>query len=136
LTVDGVDGAAGRVLLASRLVVAGEWTTYGDLGLAATGGPAARLVARLAARHPEFANAHRVLGRGGVVVRGPGGDREARRARELLTGEGVVFHGRAADPGQRVSWLGLRGRLLALTQPEAADATTAAVPAQATIARG
>jgi alkylated DNA nucleotide flippase Atl1 len=104
--------AAGRVVAASRLLRAGEWTTYGDLGAAATGcGHAARLAARLAASHPEFANAHRVLGSGGVVVRGPGGGEDARRARARLEAEGVVFRGRAADPARRVGWIELRGRL-------------------------
>jgi len=100
------------VVAASRLLRPGEWTTYGDLGAAATGGGrAARLAARLAATHPEFANAHRVLGSGGVVVRGPGADGQARRARALLEAEGVAFRGRAADPARRVGWVALRGRL-------------------------
>jgi alkylated DNA nucleotide flippase Atl1 len=100
------------MLLASRLVYAGEWTTYGDLGAAATGGGnAARQVARLAASHPDFANAHRVLGSGGVVVRGPGEEEGARRSRARLVAEGVSFHGRAADPSRRVRWVELRGRL-------------------------
>ncbi len=103
---------AGRVLALTRLLRPGEWTTYGDLGAAATGGRfAARLVARLAANHPDFANAHRVLGSGGVVVRGPGAEAQARRARERLQDEGVPFRGRAADPACRVTWVELRGRL-------------------------
>lgn len=77
-------------------------------------------MARLAAGHPAFANAHRVLGSGGVVVRGPGGEAEGRRARARLEAEGVVFHGRAADPAFRVSWLGLRGRLRELDDENAA----------------
>jgi hypothetical protein len=68
-------------------------------------------VARLAAGHPDFANAHRVLASGGVVVRGPGGEAAARRARERLLAEGVPFRGRAADPALRVRWVELRGRL-------------------------
>jgi alkylated DNA nucleotide flippase Atl1 len=104
--------AADRVLAASRLVRPGEWTTYGDLGAAATGSRfAARLVARLAASHPRFANAHRVLGSGGVVVRGPGGEAAARRARDRLLAEGVSFRGCVADPVRRVRWVELRGRL-------------------------
>lgn len=115
------------MIAASRLLRAGEWTTYGDLGAAATGGgQAARLTARLAASHPEFANAHRVLGSGGVVVRGPGGDEDARRARARLEAEGVVFRGRAADPARRVGWVELRGRLSELGW---ADAAPAAAPA-------
>ncbi len=90
----------------------GEWTTYGDLGAAATGGGrAARLVARLAGVHPEFANAHRVLGAGGRVVSGPGQEASARRRRGQLEAEGVVFRGQAADPARRVRWVELRGRL-------------------------
>lgn len=90
----------------------GEWTTYGDLGAAASGsGQAARLAARLAARHPEFANAHRVLAAGGVVTRGPGGESAASAARARLLAEGVPFRGRRADPACRVGWIELRGRL-------------------------
>jgi alkylated DNA nucleotide flippase Atl1 len=93
-------------------VLPGEWTTYGDLGAAATGGGnAARLVARLAASHPDFANAHRVLGSGGMVVRGPGAEGQARRARSRLEAEGVTFRGQVADPARRVRWIALRGRL-------------------------
>jgi alkylated DNA nucleotide flippase Atl1 len=100
------------VLLASTLVHPGEWTTYGDLGAVATGGGvAARLVARLAASHPEFENAHRVLGSGGLVVRGPGDEVDAKRSRARLESEGVVFRGRVADPACRVRWVELRGRL-------------------------
>jgi alkylated DNA nucleotide flippase Atl1 len=103
------------VLLASRLVLPGEWTTYGDLGAAATGGGrAARQVARLASTHPDFANAHRVLGSGGVVVSGRGDADGARLRRAGLEAEGVTFRGRAADPSRRVRWVALRGRLAEL----------------------
>lgn len=101
-----------RILLASRLVYVGEWTTYGDLGAVATdGGNAARQAARLAANHPDFANAHRVLGSGGVVVHGAGGQENARLRRERLEEEGVEFCGRIADASRRVRWAELRGRL-------------------------
>ncbi|HEY4025717.1 MAG TPA: hypothetical protein VGO86_04740 [Candidatus Dormibacteraeota bacterium] len=107
------------MLLASRLVLHGEWTTYGDLGAAATGGGvAARLAARLAASHPEFANAHRVLGSGGVVVSGKGDEASALRRRARLEAEGVVFRGRAADPSCQVRWIELRGRLIELETGE------------------
>jgi alkylated DNA nucleotide flippase Atl1 len=112
--LSGAVSPADRVLAASRLLRPGEWTTYGELGAAATGGGnAARLVARLATHHPGFANAHRVLGSGGVVVRGRGGEAAAQRARERLEDEGVPFRGRAADPACRVGWVELRGRLVA-----------------------
>ena len=101
-----------RILLASRLVFFGEWTTYGDLGAAATdGGNAARQAARLAAGHPDFANAHRVLGSGGVVVYGAGGQENARLRRRRLEEEGIEFRGRTADGSRRVRWGELRGRL-------------------------
>jgi len=104
--------AAARVLLASRAVYAGEWTTYGDLGAAATdGGRAARLAARLASVHPEFANAHRVLASGGRVSHPRGEEAEGRRRRARLESEGVTFRGRTADPERRVRWIELRGRL-------------------------
>lgn len=103
------------MLLASRVVLHGEWTTYGDLGAAATGGGvAARVAARLASTHPEFANAHRVLGSGGVVMCGQGAEVNARHRRARLEAEGVVFRGRAADPARRVRWVELRGRLMEL----------------------
>ncbi len=107
------------VLLASQLVRPGEWTTYGDLGAAATGGGhAARQVARLAASHDEFANAHRVLASGGRVAHGPGDEVSARRRRARLEAEGVVFRDGVADPFRRVGWIELRGRLLeALPSP-------------------
>ena len=100
--------------MASRLLARGEWTTYGELGAAATDGRnAARLVARLASGHPEFANAHRVLGSGGRVA---GGEAGARRRQARLEAEGVAFHGRAADPARRVGWIELRGRLAEVRQ--------------------
>src|SRR5262249_50243146 len=90
----------------------GEWTTYGDLGAAATdGGNTARQAARLAAGHPDFANAHRVLGSGGVVVYGAGGPENARLRRRRLEGEGVGIRGGPADGSRRVRWGELRGRL-------------------------
>jgi alkylated DNA nucleotide flippase Atl1 len=109
----GREDVARRILVASGLLRPGEWTTYGDLGAAATGGGrAARLVARLAATHDEFANAHRVLGSGGRVVRGPGAEEQARRSRARLEAEGVTFRGPAADSSRRVRWVELRGRLV------------------------
>jgi len=103
--------------VASRLVHPGEWTTYGDLGAAATGGGnAARQVARLVS-HPDFANAHRILGSGGRVAHGPGGEESARWRRARLEAEGVAFRGRLADPHRRVRWAELRGRLSELDGP-------------------
>jgi len=90
-------------------VYRGEWTTYGELGAAASDGRnAARLAGRLASQHPAFANAHRVLGSGGRLA---GEEADARRRRARLEAEGVAFYGRAADQARRVGWVELRGRL-------------------------
>jgi alkylated DNA nucleotide flippase Atl1 len=106
-----VSRAAQAVLAVSRTLRPGEWTTYGELGAAATGGAvAARLVARMV-NHPDFANAQRVLGSGGRVAGGPG-DSSAARRRARLEAEGVVFRGPRADPSRHVGWVELRGRLL------------------------
>lgn len=107
----------GRILLVSRLLRVGEWTTYGDIGIAASGSPhAARMVGHLASTDPEFANAHRVLGSGGAVVPGQGGKASAARRRRRLQAEGVCFKGATADRSRRVGWLDLRGRLAELEQ--------------------
>jgi alkylated DNA nucleotide flippase Atl1 len=102
----------GRILLVSRLLRVGEWTTYGDIGIAASGSRhAARMVGHLASTDPGFANAHRVLGSGGFVVPGQGGKAAAARRRHRLQAEGVQFKGATADQSRRVGWLDLRGRL-------------------------
>lgn len=101
------------IIEVSRLLRAGEWTTYGDLAAAAGGLGAARVVGRLAAGHPAFANAHRVLGAGGRVA--PAGTGAAARRRRALEAEGVVFAGVHADPARRVGWNELRGRLAEVT---------------------
>jgi alkylated DNA nucleotide flippase Atl1 len=95
----------------------GEWTTYGELAMAATGGRLARQVGHLAANHPDFENAHRVLGAGGVVRRSDGDRVDAVRSRRHLESEGVVFQRDRADPAHHVGWIELRGRLQELLHP-------------------
>jgi hypothetical protein len=57
-----------RILGLSRLIDRGEWTTYKDFSIAVYDNwRMALTVARVAARHPAFANAHRVLQTGGTV---------------------------------------------------------------------
>jgi alkylated DNA nucleotide flippase Atl1 len=89
------------------LVRRGEWTTYGDIGVAALGGRAARIVGRLAATHRRFPNAHRVLRAGGRLA----ADGHAPLRRMRLEAEGITFDdaGRA-DPGRRVDWSDLEAR--------------------------
>ncbi len=60
-----------RILNASRLIKDGYWVTYGDIAIAAFDNPKlARVVARVAAHNPAFANPHRVLAKGGVIAEG------------------------------------------------------------------
>ena len=100
-------GVAARILAVAALVRHGEWTTYGDIGVAALGGRAARMVGRLAATHRRFPNAHRVLRAGGRLA----DDGHAARRRKRLEAEGIRFDeaGRA-DPGRRVDWCDLEAR--------------------------
>ena len=97
-----------QILCVAGLVARGEWTTYGDVA-AASGARSARLVGSLAAQHPEFPNAHRVLDAAGHVRRPTAGQSSASRAR--LEAEGVRFRGTVADRERRVRWTDLRGRL-------------------------
>jgi alkylated DNA nucleotide flippase Atl1 len=96
------------ILCVAGLVGRGEWTSYGDVA-AAAGGRSARLVGSLAAQHPDFPNAHRVLDAAGRVLRPTAFQSSASRAR--LEAEGVRFRGAVADAGRRVRWTDLRGRL-------------------------
>jgi alkylated DNA nucleotide flippase Atl1 len=106
--LQGGRSTAQRILCVAGLVARGEWTTYGDVAWAA-GGRSARLVGSLAAQHPDFPNAHRVLDAGGHVRRPTVPQSSASRVR--LEAEGVRFHGTVADRERRVSWTDLRGRL-------------------------
>jgi alkylated DNA nucleotide flippase Atl1 len=92
------------ILRASRVIPAGYWTAYGEIGAAATGGRRAhRLVARLAAHDSGFCTPWRVLHADGSIAdgwRGHGGGPE--RCRELLEDEGVRFINGRADPAQKI----------------------------------
>ena len=104
----------------ASLVQPGEWCTYGDVSAAVRGDArAARAVARAAATHPGFPNAHRVLRSGGVIAKGWGGDDGPGPAecRRRLEAEGVVFtpDGRAG-PEFRVT-----GEELVLRAPVSGD---------------
>lgn len=109
-----------KVLRASRVIESGEWTTYGDVAVAVTGHRnAARAVGRMAARHPAFANPHRVIKEGGVIPPGwqgyGGGPEECRRR---LEAEAVRFVGEVADPSQRLTWEVIDQRLAAAEADE------------------
>lgn len=81
-----------RVLLMSRLVPRGRWTTYGDFAIAVYGNLLmARAVARAAAKNLAFANPHRVLMSRGRISPGWRDEqgRGPERCRELLEEDGV-----------------------------------------------
>ncbi len=90
-----LDQRRSRILLASRLVPEGRWTTYGDMGIAVYGHlRGARAVSRVAAKDPAFANPHRVLAQDGTI---PGGwkDDEGQGPEECarrLAREGLELH--------------------------------------------
>lgn len=93
-----------EILRASRMIPAGYWTSYGEIGAAATGKRGThRLVARLAVHDSGFRHAWRVLHADGSIAdgwRGHGGGPE--RCRELLEAEGVRFINGRADPEKKV----------------------------------
>lgn len=109
-----------KMLSASRVIEAGEWTTYGNVAVAVTGHRnAARAVGRMAARHPAFANPHRVIMEGGSIPPGwegyGGGPEECRRR---LEAEGVRFIDDLAEPTQRITWEVIEQRVAALEADE------------------
>ena len=91
------------VLQAGLVLREGEWTTYGDIGIALYGHRrGAQAVASVASKNAAFPNPYRVLGRNGKIPpdwKGYGGGPE--RCRELLEAEGVEFTNDAADPSRR-----------------------------------
>jgi alkylated DNA nucleotide flippase Atl1 len=97
----------------------GEWTTYGDVGLAAHGHPGnARQVGWAAATWAGFPNAHRVLKAGGRIAAGwrdPAGGGPAE-CQQLLEAEGIRFQNGRADPARHVPAAVLRARLAASTR--------------------
>jgi alkylated DNA nucleotide flippase Atl1 len=104
-----------RVLRLSRLIPKGHWTTYGEFAIAVYGNPLmAVTVGRVAAKNPAFANPHRVLKSGGVVVekwrddKGQGPEECKRR----LTSEGVWLPDEdKADSKLFLNWEALIGLL-------------------------
>lgn len=91
-----------------RQLPAGRWTTYGDLATIA--GTAPQPLGSHIARCPECANAHRVLGAGGVPSAGfqwTDPDRTESQ-RDVLEAEGLAFIDEAADPAAWMSASDLR----------------------------
>lgn len=92
-----------RILRAARVIPEGYWTAYGELGLAATGKPNARAVARLAAGMHDFPNAWRVIHADGSIPDGwGGGGHGPEKCRALLEAESVQFINGRADPEKKV----------------------------------
>src|SRR4051812_20793142 len=103
-----------RYFRIARCIRPGEWTTYGDVALAANrDARAAMSVGQAAATLPDFPNPHRLLKADGTIApkwcdaagRGP------EECQRLLEAEGVTFADGKADPGCRVTATTLTIRL-------------------------
>ena len=101
-------------LRAANLLHAGEWTTYSDISIVATGTDASRQsVGRIAATDPLFPNPHRILQSDGSIT-GSWKDQAGNGpeyCQQLLEAEGIRFSGKGiADPKQRVDAATLQAR--------------------------
>lgn len=107
-------GTVNLYIRVAGLIRAGEWTTYGDVALAATGsGNGSQAVGRAAASIPSFPNPHRILQKGGRIpgswrnFSGDGRD----QCMAMLVAEGVAFDAAGlADSGAYVAPERLRER--------------------------
>jgi hypothetical protein len=94
-------------------VGAREWTTAGDISLAARGDiEAAATIARAAVAVPHFPHPERILATGGVIHPYWHGiaDHDEKYLYDLLRQQGVRFIDGHADPSQRVTWDELQRR--------------------------
>jgi alkylated DNA nucleotide flippase Atl1 len=122
-----------RVLRLSRQVAKGEWTTYGDFSIAIyDSSKMALTVARIASRHPAFANPHRVLQAGGTVSpkwRDEDEDKGPEECIRRLTEEGVWDGAKQrANTAGFVDWEELRGRLERDAEPDDLGAARKSMP--------
>lgn len=105
------------VIAIASLIEPGEWTTYGDITVAAIGrSSAAMAVGSIARTNDDFPNAHRVLNASGRVPprwqSSDGGGPEVCQRR--LEAEGIQFSGGGnAEAARRVDGATLRGRFQA-----------------------
>jgi hypothetical protein len=105
-----------RVLRLSRLLNEGEWTTYKDFSIAVYDyWRMAITVARVASRHPAFANPHRVLQSGGTVSpdwHDEDGNHDPEECKRRLRNERAWDdNADRAKPERFVGWEELRRRL-------------------------
>jgi alkylated DNA nucleotide flippase Atl1 len=112
-----------RMLRVTHLVHSGEWTTYGDIAVAAFNNwRMARAVGQSAQHNPAFNAPHRVLSKGGTIAPewtdGQGGDMTT--CRQLLEDEGVSFNGNRANPAHYVGFQELTERLQRAEDEDAA----------------
>lgn len=97
---------AATILPLAALVEPGEWTTYGELSVAAIGrSSAAMTIGNIARSNPDFPNPHRILNARGVPPTNwrsdDGGGPDVCRQR--LEAEGIRFvPSGSADPTQRI----------------------------------
>lgn len=104
-----------RVLRMSRLIPAGNWTTYGEFSIAVYGNwRTAITVGQQAAKNPAFANPHRVLKADGLIPDEwhddlGGGPKECEKR---LRREGVwLAREERADPAKFLNWERLKDLL-------------------------
>jgi alkylated DNA nucleotide flippase Atl1 len=112
-----------RMLRVTHLVHSGEWTTYGDIAVAAFNNwRMARAVGQSAQHNPAFNAPHRVLNKGGTIAPewtdGQGGDMTT--CRQLLEDEGISFNGDRADSAHYVGFQELAERLQRAEDEDAA----------------
>lgn len=111
-----------RVLLLSRLIPRGRWTSYGDFAIAVYGNRRTAItVGQQAAKNPAFANPHRVLWAGGIVPDDWRSDRGGgpEECKDRLRGEGVWLDDEdRADPNRFLDWHALESLL---AEAEASD---------------
>lgn len=117
-----------RVVRLSRLIEAGEWTTYGDFSIAVYDNVNMALpVARVAAHHPAFASPHRLLQAKGSVSEGwhdEQGNHDPEECKGRLREEHVWDDATdSAQPDKRIGWEELQTRL---AEDEASDEDIAA----------
>ena len=95
-----------RIIRAAGVIPKGRWTSYGEIGIAATGTRrAARAVAASAVHDPAFPAPWRVIYADGSIPEGWGaGDGGPERCRRLLEAENVGFVNGRADPAQKLLW--------------------------------
>jgi alkylated DNA nucleotide flippase Atl1 len=94
-----------RILRASRHIESGKWVTYGDIAVAIYGNKQmGRVVARVAAHNPAFANPHLVLTQGGHIAEGWHDDdgHGPEECKRRLEADGITVENMTADQSRHM----------------------------------